>query len=391
MTDLEWAIGLNRFMLKIIGLWPPDNRDPREAIKSRFRLLYNLITLLFVLAIPSLASLIRVWGNMILMIDNLIYSLPISIAVFKVCIFWYKQEALAPLIDMIVRDWIKPKLKEERDVMLRLAKISRMIAMCGCLIVIVPMVLSVICSLFGITNRHLTNLTDPGKPLAIQSYYLHDVSKSPQFELTLLAQEITLITTGISYYSIDHFLGLLVLHVCGQMENLHLRLTNVRKCTDFDVTLKYNVQDHVRLIRSVEIIDDSFYIMMLILVLYFGIIFCLQGFLIINVLNDDGQLSFMQLVWFIALTTCVLVHMCLYCAVGESLVTQCKKIHRATYEYAWYNINPKAARNLILIMLRASKPIHITAGKIFPMTMATFCNLLKTSASYISVLFANQN
>ncbi|XP_014487708.1 PREDICTED: uncharacterized protein LOC106751341 [Dinoponera quadriceps] len=66
--------------------------------------------------------------------------------------------------------------------------------------------------------------------------------------------------------------------------------------------------------------------------------------------------------------------MCLYCAVGEILVTQSEKIHRFTYEYAWYTIEPKAAKNLLLIMFRSSKPLHITAGKTFPMTMATLCN-----------------
>ncbi|XP_025161022.1 odorant receptor 43a-like [Harpegnathos saltator] len=388
---LEWAIGLNRLMLKIVGLWPPDNQDPRRALRSKIRLLCSFIMMLFILAIPTFVSLIRVWGDMLLIVDNLIYTLPLSIALFKVCIIWYKQEALMPLIDMIARDWMKPKLKEERDVMLRLAKTGRMIAICGWPMAIFPTITCFVLPYFGLTIRHVTNLTDPGKPLAMQAYYLHDVSKSPQFELTLLAQGITMLTTGVSYYAIDHFLGLLVLHMCGQMKNLHMRLTHMERYTNFDTILKYNIQDHIRLIRSIEIIDDSFDLLMLGIMLYIGLIFCLLGFLIVQVLNDDGQLSFMQLVWFVAVTVCVLLHMCLYCAVGETLVTQCENIHRAAYEYTWYTLDPKTSRSLILIMLRASKPLYITAGKTFPMTMATFCNLLKTSAGYISVLLANQD
>ncbi|XP_025161017.1 odorant receptor Or2-like [Harpegnathos saltator] len=290
---------------------------------------------------------------------------------------------------MMTRDWMKPKMKEEQDVMLKHARTSRMIAMSGWFIIIIIVMINLIYPCFGTTTRHVTNLTDPGKPLPMQTYYLHDVSKSPQFELTLLAQRITIIISSISYYATDHFLGLLVLHVCGQMENLHIRLTHMEQYTNFNVVLKYNVQDHIRLIRSIEIIDDSFDLLLLVIILYFGIMFCLLGFLIVNVLND-GQLSLMQLVWFIAVTITILLHMCLYCAVGEALVRQCEKIHRATYEYTWYILHPKAARNLILIMLRANKPLYITAGKTFPMTMATFCNLLKTSAGYISVLLANQ-
>ncbi|XP_019698121.1 odorant receptor 43a-like [Harpegnathos saltator] len=390
-NDLEWAIGLNRLMLKIIGLWPPDSRDPHETIKSKIRLLCSVVILLFVLAIPIFLSLIKVWGDMILMVDNLIYNLPVSIALFKIYIIWYKQEALMPLIDMIARDWMKPKIKEERNVMLRLARISRMIAISGWLVPFFLAIISFVLTCFGITTRSVTNLTDPGKPLMVQAYYLHNISKSPQFELILLAQGIALFITGISYYAIDHFFGLLVLHVHGQMENLHIRLVHMERYTNFDAVLKYNIQDHIRLIRSIEMIDNSFHLLLLGIILYFGIIFCLLGFFIVNVLNDDGQLSVMQLIWFVAVTICVLLHMCLYCAVGEILVTQCEKIHSATYEYTWYTLDPKAARNLIFIMLRASKPLYITAGKIFPMTMATFCNLLKTSAGYISVLLANQD
>ncbi|XP_011135366.3 odorant receptor Or2-like [Harpegnathos saltator] len=390
-NDLEWAIGLNRLMLKIIGLWPPDNQDPHVTIKSKIRLMCSIIIMLFILAIPTFASLIKVWGDMILIVDNFIYSLTLVIALFKVTMIWYKQKDLVPLIDMIATDWMKPKTKEERHTMLRVAKISRIIAIYGWLLPIISVIVCFTLAYFGLSLRHVTNLTDPGKPLVVQTYYLHDVSKSPQFEMTLLAQGIALCTTCISYYSIDHFLGLLVLHVYGQMENLHIRLTHMERYTNFDSVLKYNVQDHSRLIRSIQIIDDSFDLLLIAIVLYFGIIFCLLGFFIINVLNDDSQLSFMQLIWFGGAAISILLHMCLYCAVGETLVTQCEKIHRAAYAYAWYTLDPKAARSLILIMLRASKPLYITAGKTFPMTMATFCNLLKTSAGYISVLLANQD
>ncbi|XP_014477387.1 PREDICTED: uncharacterized protein LOC106745899, partial [Dinoponera quadriceps] len=246
--DLEWAICLNRLMLKIIGLWPPDNRDSREIVGSKLRLLYTFIIWLCILTIPVLASLIRIWGDMKLMIDNLQYSLPLLMTMCKICIIWYKQEALAPLIDMIKNDWIKAKIKVERDVMLIYAAITRRIAICGMFIMLLSLIISIVFPWFGLTVRQVTNLTDPGKPLPFQSYYLHDVSKSPQFELTFLAQGVGSITTAIAYSAVDNFLGLLVIHVCGQLENLHLRLAHMEKYPNFDAVLKYNVQDHIRLI-----------------------------------------------------------------------------------------------------------------------------------------------
>lgn len=154
-----------------------------------------------------------------------------------------------PLIDMITRDWMKTKLKKERDVMQKHAKISRVFAMCGGFMILLALLITVIFPCFGLTLRHVTNLTDPGKPLPIQSYYMYDVTKSPQFELTLLVQGIGLGLSGLSYTGVDTFLGLLILHICGQLENLHIRLTNLGKNPNFNVALKCNIQDHIRLIR----------------------------------------------------------------------------------------------------------------------------------------------
>ncbi|XP_032681327.1 uncharacterized protein LOC116848876 [Odontomachus brunneus] len=321
-NDFEWATNLNRCMLKIVGMWPLDNRNSRQIVKLKFQRLCCLTTLLFVVTIPSLISLIRVWGNMILMIDNMQYSLPLSMAALKICIIWYKQEVLVLLIDMVKEDWIKVKIKEERNVMLKYARIARTLAVCGMFMVFFSMITLFGLPFFKITKRYVTNLTDFEKHLPIPTYYLHDVTKSPQYELTLLAQTFVTSMGAISYSAIDNLFGLLAFHVCGQLELLHLRLKHMKKYPNYNEVLKYNVQDHVRLSRSIEIIDDIFNLMLLGLVLYFAILFCLEGFLIVNVINQKDQLSVMQWAWFIVPTISFLLHMCLYCAVGEILLTQ---------------------------------------------------------------------
>ncbi|XP_032681312.1 odorant receptor 47a-like isoform X1 [Odontomachus brunneus] len=294
-NDLQWAIGLNRCMLKIVGLWPPDSNNIRELLFSKLCRLFNIVILIFVLTIPALMSLIRVWGDMMSIIDNLQYTLPLLITILKVSIMWSKKKVLTSLINMITNDWIKTKVEEERNVMLRYARISRIFATCGGFMILSTLIFGLIFPCFGLT------------------------------------------------------------------------------------------------IRSIQIIDNTFHLMLLGLFFLFGILFCLQGFLIINVVHQGSQLSLVQLVSFLAANICVLLHTCLYCTVGELLVTQSERIHRAAYESVWYTIKPQIARNLTLIMLRANKSLRITAGKTFPLTMGTFCHLLKTSAGYISVLLANQD
>ncbi|KAL0102348.1 hypothetical protein PUN28_018699 [Cardiocondyla obscurior] len=327
------------------------------------------------------------------MIDNLQYTLPLLISILKVFTIWYNKEALSPLIDMIIEDWMKTKMKEERNVMLKQAKIVRLVTVCGVFMILGLVTIVFSAFFYGQMINYTTNLTDLiGKPLPIPTYYLYDISSSPKYEITYLIQLIGLIACGLYYTAIDNLLVFLVLHICGQIENLHLRLLNLRAESNFKVILKHNVKDHIRLIRSTEIVDDTFNLMILGLLFLFGILFCLHGFLIINVIKiQSDSLSTVNCIWYISSSVCVLMHTGIYCAGGEFLVTQSEKIFYAAYEYSWYNLEPKVAKELILIMLRAKKPLNITAGKTFPMTMSTFCNLLKTSAGYVSVLFANNN
>lgn len=98
--------------------------------------------------------------------------------------------------------------------------------------------------------RYITNVTDPGKPLPLQTYYFYDTDTSPYFELTFVAQGITLMISAMGYTAIDSLFGLLVFHVCGQLENLKSRLvTSSEKNPNFDHVLADVIMDHVRLIR----------------------------------------------------------------------------------------------------------------------------------------------
>ncbi|EFN70640.1 hypothetical protein EAG_03829, partial [Camponotus floridanus] len=50
-------------------------------------------------------------------------------------------------------------------------------------------------------------------------------------------------------------------------------------------------------------------------------------------------------------------------------------IYDAICQYKWYNLKPRQARNLLFMMIQARRPLYLTAGKIFPMTMTTFCGV----------------
>ncbi|KAL0103940.1 hypothetical protein PUN28_016951 [Cardiocondyla obscurior] len=236
---------------------------------------------------------------------------------------------------MIAEDWKTPKNMQEKNIMIRQAQYARIIITCAFCIMGVGGFFIIILPCFGISMRLTTNITDPGRPMPLQTHYIYDVTKKPQYELTFISQSIYIIVAIMSYSGIDNFLGLLVFHICGQLEILKKNLSSLDKCMDCQKILKKCVMRHL--------------------------------------FEEENNLSVVHLIYFISNIINLFVHMCLYCVLGEILMTKCNEIYYAAYNNKWYSVDLKTTKNLIHLFIRGTKPVYLTAGKIFPMTMATFC------------------
>ncbi|XP_070170263.1 odorant receptor 30a-like isoform X7 [Polyergus mexicanus] len=272
-ADFEWAIKLNRYPLNLIGLWPRNYDNTYDRFLSDFCTTFSFLLIIFFSIIPSIHSLVRTWGDMIAIIDNLQFTLPISITIIKLVIIRWKRTDLTLALNMIADDWLKTKSEKEKGTMIKYARSARIIL------------------IFGYFN----------------------------------------------------------------------------------------------------IVESTFTLLLLGLLLYFGTVFCLYGFLIVAVLTEGKKMSMIRLIYLISIVLNVGGHMCLYCVVSEILIAQCEGVYHAAYDHKWYTLEPKQAKSLIMIMIRTNKPLHISAGKIFPMTLSMFCDLIKTSGGYISILLASQS
>lgn len=152
------------------------------------------------------------------------------------------------------------KIAQERNTMIRKAQTARIIITCGYCMMMIVFILITVLPICGISMRYLTNITDPGKLLPLPTYHAYDVTRSPQYELTFVLQTISMIFAAMSYTGIDNFLGLLVFHICGQLEILRNRIEHLDKFANIHYTLKSNVEDHTRLLKYLISCAD-FYIL----------------------------------------------------------------------------------------------------------------------------------
>ncbi|XP_036140296.1 odorant receptor Or2 [Monomorium pharaonis] len=350
-----------------------------------FRVLVTL-TVLSSILIPSIHSLIRIFGDGLLVLDNLHFTLPGISCWIRIMILWWKKEAITPVTNMIAQDWIKLKTNQERNLMIRRAQSARIIIICSYCVMGIAFFFVGVLPVFGVTMRLTPNITDPGKPMPLQSHYIYDITKRPQYELTFIVQVIYIGICMMAFTSIDNFLSLLVFHICGQLDILKNRLQHLDKCLNYHKMLKCCVAEQVRLFRAINIIEDTYNIILLCLFIYFATHFAFCGFRMISLFDKENQMSLPHLMYFFAIVFNIFGHMCLYCFLGEILMDQCNQIYYAAYNNEWYTLNPKFIEDLLILMTRGSKPIYLTAGKVYPLTIVTLCSLIKTSVGYISVL-----
>lgn len=148
---------------------------------------------------------------------------------------------------MIAEDWQKSKSTQERNIMMRRAENARIIITLGYSLMGLAYIFIVFPPAFGLSIRYLSNITDPGRPMLIQTYYTYDVTKTPQYEMTYVVHSISIFFAFTCYVGIDNFLGLIVFHICGQLDILRQRFI----CSDmnFHIVLKSCAMDHSRLLR----------------------------------------------------------------------------------------------------------------------------------------------
>lgn len=82
----------------------------------------------------------------------------------------------------------------------------------------------------------------------------------------------------------------------------------------------------------------------------------------------------------------MMIQLSFYTFAGDHLEMKSAALAYATYDCEWYELPASVAKDFQIILLRASIPHQLTAGRFVPMNMMTFKDILKSTASYLSVL-----
>ncbi|XP_018303873.1 uncharacterized protein [Mycetomoellerius zeteki] len=248
--DFLWAVNLHRFGFEMLGLWPKPNKCTKKSLWPEIWVVIIFILLIFVSNVPMIYAVIEVWGNMILVIDILHTTLSQLLTTVKYAIMRQKQTVVLSIVNMMAEDWIALKQDKERNVMIKRAQTARLIMMIGYVFIVLTVLAIIIPPCFGFPVLYvLTNFTGVSKLLPMKTYHSYNADKSPQFELTFFIHSLTVLVGGSIYMCIDIFLILIILHICGQLENFRCRLIDLISCKNYNEVLNNIIKTHLRLIR----------------------------------------------------------------------------------------------------------------------------------------------
>lgn len=92
MLDFVWAVELHYFGLELLGLWPKADKFARFWSEIRVGIILTLF--IFVSDIPMICEIIQIWGDMVLVINNLQICLPYLILSVKYIIMRWKRTGM---------------------------------------------------------------------------------------------------------------------------------------------------------------------------------------------------------------------------------------------------------------------------------------------------------
>ncbi|XP_076756556.1 odorant receptor 4-like [Xylocopa sonorina] len=316
--------------------------------------------------------------TLIEIVDNLSICLPYTLLYIKLCIVWTNPSLLREILSIMEEECRKYAVLDKHNFISKAAHLSYYLTSSVMCIHITSSTFYVL----GVLMPHGNATTS--RELLLKMNLPFDTNESPIYELVVSAQIICQTVTAYAFGFFGGLLLMVVLHVGCQIDVMCQVLMEVPHKNKKH--LRFLVSRHQEIIAFVDKIEKLFTFMALSQVVSNTILICCLGYIIIIAIQiEDG---------FALLMKCVLFYigicseLFIYCFAGEYLSTKSQLISDTAYKFLWYNLHPNDSRILILVILRSQKGFTVTFGKFANLSMENFMAIMKSAASYVSVLLA---
>ncbi|XP_011505125.1 PREDICTED: odorant receptor 13a-like isoform X2 [Ceratosolen solmsi marchali] len=308
-TNFDDYIFLNRWALTFLGMWTIDNRFDHGVAKILHRLhITFLFVLMLLLIIPQWLDLYIFWGNI---------------------------------------------NANAETVVLNVFTITAILKLLCCILT--------------------ANVFNPGD-LRIRKYpffgwYHFDRFSNLNYGICYVSQVMSGTVVGTTNFAMDSIFLVSLYHHSAQLQILQHDLAELVSagCNSANV-INNLIKKHQKYIRISQMLQVIFNGSSLQQLLISCVIICVIGLKLIIALEDGGYESLIYIM-FMGLA---LLQILLYCQSGDVLISESLQVGYATYQSPWTSVNLSSIRSISLMILRSQKPLTISAGKIYVLSLQNF-------------------
>uniref|UniRef100_A0A1B0DNB1 Odorant receptor n=1 Tax=Phlebotomus papatasi TaxID=29031 RepID=A0A1B0DNB1_PHLPP len=208
--------------------------------------------------------------------------------------------------------------------------------------------------------------------------------KSPLYEI-LYIYEILVTAPGASLYiPFSNLFTSFCMFAVVLVKILKHKINNLKRPNDTEESITQKLHNaleyHKVLIDFVEEINNIVTYICLIELVFFVLLLCALLF-VLNIVKLLPQIIMACLYILLIMTQLF----SLYWNANE-LWVESLDVAQTIYFSPWYEMSQDTKKKLLLLMVRTQRPLKITAGHIYPLTLQVFQSLLNVSYTYFTVL-----
>ncbi|KAL6259087.1 hypothetical protein P5V15_009009 [Pogonomyrmex californicus] len=383
--DIQYVFKLNTWILSSLGIWPVAIRGIGRHVSKIAIAICNL-ALSFAM-IPCALHIVYDQKDIIIRLKLFGLLAFCLTAMTKYSILVIRRPKILRCIEYVKNDWWQVTFESDREQMLRYAATGRRLTIISASFMyaagIIYHLILPFCSEHKINNQTIRPLVYPTYSGFRQSHI------SPIYEIVYAVHCVC----GYTIYSVTAgtcgMAALFATHACGQIQVLVSRLEDLLTGKKFKQNpyvhhrIATIVKNHIKVIRFAAVVEELLQEVCLVEFTSSLCTICLLEYYCIVDWQANDKIG---LVTYLMLFVSFCFNIYILCYIGELLMEKSSYIGSICYLINWYELSPRSARDLLLILAMSSHPIKISAGRMVDLSLTTFGNVMKTSVAYLSFL-----
>ncbi|XP_076666626.1 odorant receptor 13a-like [Andrena cerasifolii] len=372
------------FGLRVFGIWPSSSYAILK-IAIWTMLLSTSLVFQYWYCITRITS-----SNLVDVLDGLSLTLSNTLVLLKLIVIWFYNRTFRDIQATWSEDWSSnSSSRENKQIMIDKSILSSRITNFFIAYFGISFFLYVALALvsFGENNDESVSKT---RQLLIRMEFPFEYTASPVYEFIVVVQFIFEAFIVYAAAASIALIAALMLHVGSQVDIFCQKLIELSNYSGKDKSQSLVIRDivtrHQKIIRLSKNIEKVFtYISLGQFLLNISVICFISFVLVVSLNMEHGfALALKCFPYYIAINCEAFI----LCYTGEYLTSKGENITAAVYHFLWYNLKSEEARDILFIIMQSRSQLKLTAGKFVTLSLQTYANMLKTSASYVSVLYA---